>query len=48
MCLGFQEHDIRLDNVGMVVIKVVICDLGGSKPATCKNVKVSIMTFWPL
>ena len=48
MFSGSQEHDIRLDNLGMAVIKVVICDLGGSKPATCKNVKVSIMTFWPL
>ena len=41
-----QEEDIRLDNLGMAVIKVVICDLGGSKPATCRSVKASIMTFW--
>ena len=48
MCLGFEEHDVRLDNVGTVVIKIVLCDLGGSKPATCKTVKHSITTFWLL
>ena len=41
-----QEEDIRLVNLGMAVIKVVICDLGGSKPVTCRSVKASIMTFW--
>ena len=38
--------DMRLDNVGMTANKeVIICDLGGSKPASCKNVKASICTF---
>ena len=48
MFLESQEYDIRLDNLGMAVIKVVICDLGGSKPARCRSVKAPIMTFWPL
>ena len=34
---GFCAGDMRLDNVGQTAGgKVVICDLGGSKPATCK------------
>ena len=34
---GFCAGDMRLDNVGQTVGgQVVICDLGGSKPATCK------------
>ena len=48
MCLGFEEHDARLDKVGTVVSKIVLCDFGGSKPATCKTVKHSITTFWLL
>ena len=41
-----KEEDIKLDNLGTAVIKVVICDLGGSKPVTCRSVTASIMTFW--
>ena len=48
MCLGFEEHDARLDKVGTVVSKIVLCDFGGSKPATCKTVKHSITTLWLL
>ena len=43
---GFCVGDMRLDNVGQTVGgKVVICDLGGSKPATCRHVKHSMVMF---
>ena len=41
ICAG----DVRLDNIGLTGSKVVICDLGGSKPATCRSVKASITMF---
>ncbi len=43
---GLCAGDMRLDNLGMRSDEtVVICDLGGSKAATCKGTKASVKMF---